>query len=270
MSGWFAVQRDFFDHKLFKKEPFTEREAWLWIIANAAWEQTTHRVEGQVVTVERGSFFCTQRELAHRFQWGTTKTRNFLKLTQEQNMLELNNETKKTLVSVCNYEQYQSKQNNDKTTTKQPRTENETTTKQRQNTKEETKQINNITTNNIDTPLPPPEPMAKQANPSSRGTRLSNEWVLSDDDFQFGIDLGFEPNKVRFIADEFKDYWIGVSGAKATKKDWPATWRNWIRRKTQDQQPINKGNVRSFQQKPKVGIVDVMADIAAEYRSRGQ
>ena len=146
MSGWFAVQRDFFDHKLFKKEPFTEREAWLWIIANAAWEQTTHRIEREVLIVERGSFYCTQRELAQRFQWGTTKIRNFLKLTQEQNMLVINNETKKTLVSVCNYEEYQSKQNNDKTTTKQPSSENKTTTKQRQNTKEE---INNLTTNNI-------------------------------------------------------------------------------------------------------------------------
>ena len=29
---------------------------------------------------------------------------------------------------------------------------------------------------------------------------------------------------------KFRDYWSGVAGQKATKADWPATWRNWIRR----------------------------------------
>src|SRR5690606_5110201 len=28
----------------------------------------------------------------------------------------------------------------------------------------------------------------------------------------------------------FRDYWHGVAGAAARKADWPATWRNWIRR----------------------------------------
>lgn len=27
----------------------------------------------------------------------------------------------------------------------------------------------------------------------------------------------------------FKDYWTGKAGANATKKDWIATWRNWLR-----------------------------------------
>ena len=29
---------------------------------------------------------------------------------------------------------------------------------------------------------------------------------------------------------KFRDYWAGATGQKATKADWPATWRNWIRR----------------------------------------
>lgn len=31
-------------------------------------------------------------------------------------------------------------------------------------------------------------------------------------------------------AAKFCDYWRGIGGAKGRKKDWPATWRNWIRR----------------------------------------
>lgn len=33
------------------------------------------------------------------------------------------------------------------------------------------------------------------------------------------------------ITAEFVDYWRAVPGAKGVKLDWPATWRNWIRRK---------------------------------------
>jgi hypothetical protein len=29
--------------------------------------------------------------------------------------------------------------------------------------------------------------------------------------------------------DSFRDYWVGVAGAKGVKLDWNATWRNWVR-----------------------------------------
>lgn len=39
------------------------------------------------------------------------------------------------------------------------------------------------------------------------------------------------------ITEEFVDYWRGVAGAKGLKADWPATWRNWIKRKANDTKP---------------------------------
>ena len=35
-------------------------------------------------------------------------------------------------------------------------------------------------------------------------------------------------------AAKFRDYWSAVSGAKGVKLDWPATWRNWIRRSVEN------------------------------------
>lgn len=32
------------------------------------------------------------------------------------------------------------------------------------------------------------------------------------------------------VAERFRDYWLGVAGAKGRKADWPATWRNFVRR----------------------------------------
>lgn len=33
---------------------------------------------------------------------------------------------------------------------------------------------------------------------------------------------------------KFVDYWRGRSGKDATKTDWPATWRNWMRKAHED------------------------------------
>lgn len=32
--------------------------------------------------------------------------------------------------------------------------------------------------------------------------------------------------------DSFKDYWLSLPGDKATKLDWTAAWRNWVRRES--------------------------------------
>lgn len=59
-------------------------------------------------------------------------------------------------------------------------------------------------------------------------TRLPQDWQPSDEDVQFcrteRSDL--DPYKT---GERFRDYWLGVSGAKGRKLDWPATWRNWVR-----------------------------------------
>ncbi len=64
------------------------------------------------------------------------------------------------------------------------------------------------------------------------GTRLPSDWTPTAEDIAFanferpGLDVKAE-------ADKFRDYWRSVAGAKGRKADWPATWRNWIRRTPQ-------------------------------------
>lgn len=41
------------------------------------------------------------------------------------------------------------------------------------------------------------------------------------------------PDQIAFEFDCFLDYWRAKAGAGAVKRDWPATWRNWIRRSNQ-------------------------------------
>lgn len=61
------------------------------------------------------------------------------------------------------------------------------------------------------------------------GTRLPPDWKPSAEDRKFAeterpeLDVDAEAAK-------FRDYWHGLAGSKGRKADWPATWRNWVRR----------------------------------------
>ena len=62
-----------------------------------------------------------------------------------------------------------------------------------------------------------------------RGSRLPSDWVLSDDLRAWAVqerpDLDADST-----ADEFRDYWTAKPGQDGLKLDWPATWRNWVRK----------------------------------------
>ena len=63
---------------------------------------------------------------------------------------------------------------------------------------------------------------------SARASRLPTNWTLPDDWAQWAKterpDL--DPAKT---AEAFSDYWHAKAGRDATKADWKATWRSWVR-----------------------------------------
>jgi hypothetical protein len=61
-----------------------------------------------------------------------------------------------------------------------------------------------------------------------RATRLPADWIAPPEfiDFCKAERPDLNPQAMQ---DKFRDYWVGVPGAKGTKLDWPATWRNFIR-----------------------------------------
>jgi hypothetical protein len=73
-------------------------------------------------------------------------------------------------------------------------------------------------------------PSASPAPRTKTGRRLPDDWSPSQADRHFASDLGLNTDAV---ASKFRDYWRSVSGAKATKTDWSATWRNWCRNESE-------------------------------------
>ena len=86
-------------------------------------------------------------------------------------------------------------------------------------------------------------PTDKQKAKSDRGTRLPESWSLPDDWREYAkTNRGWSNAEVSVCAEMFADYWIGATGAKATKRDWKRTWRNWVRQ--QNQKTIEQNAVR--------------------------
>jgi uncharacterized protein YdaU (DUF1376 family) len=81
-----------------------------------------------------------------------------------------------------------------------------------------------------------------------RGSRLSSDWIAPQEYIDF-CNTERPDLDANFVADGFRDYWIGVVGAKGLKGDWFATWRNWVRRQEQGKSKFkNKSTVISDSQ----------------------
>jgi hypothetical protein len=69
----------------------------------------------------------------------------------------------------------------------------------------------------------------KKESTHKRGERLPPGWTPPDRDWEFALAAVGELT-ARANLDKFRDYWAAIPGQKGVKLDWPATWRNWIRR----------------------------------------
>lgn len=90
----------------------SEREAWIWMIAHAAWQNTTHKVGSVMMPVPRGTFFCTLRELQAAWGWRSDgRVRSFLARLKAEEMVQwqivAKGNAQKTHITICNYSLFQ-------------------------------------------------------------------------------------------------------------------------------------------------------------------
>lgn len=105
--GTFIVDRGLFGHPVFADEPFTEREAWLWLISQAAFKSHERRVGRVRVQLVRGQLAHACRFMAEAWQWSDASVRRFLTKLAAEEMIALRNDAGVTQITICNYEAYQ-------------------------------------------------------------------------------------------------------------------------------------------------------------------
>lgn len=69
---------------------------------------------------------------------------------------------------------------------------------------------------------------------STKGTRLDPGWKPTGEDLASAMAEGLSEFEARREAAKFRDYWIARPGKEGVKLDWPATWRNWVRRSAEN------------------------------------
>lgn len=94
-------------------------------------------IGNELETIERGEFISSEPKLADEFRWSRTKLRAFLRLLQDDDMLALKPDNKKTRFILTHYCNYQDQE----TTEKHQKNINETSKKHQQDTNKNDKEL---------------------------------------------------------------------------------------------------------------------------------
>ncbi|WP_202976409.1 hypothetical protein [Anaerophilus nitritogenes] len=109
MQGWIKVHRCIKKNWLWQDKPFSKGQAWIDLIMMMNHEDRKVLIGNELILVERGSRITSIRKLCDRWGWSNTKLKNFLKILENDGMLIVKSDTKKTIITVVNYNDYQSK-----------------------------------------------------------------------------------------------------------------------------------------------------------------
>ena len=108
-EGLFLVDRGIFDHPAFNPdEPFSEREAFLWMVAEAAFKPRSVRTKRSgIIAIERGQLTAATRFMATRFRWSEARVRRFVQRLTDTQTIDANSDAGQMIITICNYDQYQ-------------------------------------------------------------------------------------------------------------------------------------------------------------------
>ena len=140
MTGWISLHRSIQKHWLFEeKRKFSRFEAWIDILLMVNHTDNKIMHDGDLITVKRGQRITSLRQLGERWSWSITKVDKYLKTLESDGMLVVKKDTKKTVLTVVNYDDYQ-----DGDFKKRHRKDSEKTEKKhRSNTEKTQKKTNN-------------------------------------------------------------------------------------------------------------------------------
>ena len=108
MAGYIKLYRGWRECEAFKDEPCTQREAWVWLLENAAWKPCNRRdAQGALIAIERGQFHTSIRTLAAEWQWSRGRVERFLNDLKTSHMVSHETGHGGLLITICNYDKYQ-------------------------------------------------------------------------------------------------------------------------------------------------------------------
>lgn len=107
MEGWISIHRTLQNHFLWEDKPFSKGQAWIDLLLLVNHSDNKIMIGNEVINVERGSHITSEIKLMKRWGWSKSKVRNFLLLLENDSMIVKKTDSKKTTLTICNYDVWQ-------------------------------------------------------------------------------------------------------------------------------------------------------------------
>lgn len=119
-----------------------------------------------------------------------------------------------------------------------------------------------------DAPRPPVE-VPKPPKQKREAARLPEDWCAPQEYRQYALERGFTEPMVDAVEVRFRRYWTSPDAKNPAKKDWLATWQNWIDREAEKN---NGHSTRSFTGATTVAVEtpDQWADRERMFKEKGR
>ena len=245
--GYIKLYRSLFEHEFFRPGRFSEREAFTWMIKEAAWKPRSRRVGQFFVELERGELAASLRHLADVWMWEVGAVRGYLARCEKAEMLSTRSDKGITVVSVCNYDYYQGDDGSDSTvddnvpaqsqhspSTAPARSQHKTEEgkKVRKEEGEEQTSAPGLAAERQptfpalipDASVAPKKPR-RQRQPAPPATLLDPNFELTEADRQYARDRHWDDRVIDQQFEKFKNHHIGKANRWA---DWHRAWMTWV------------------------------------------
>lgn len=113
MSGYVLIHRDLIGNPQFRGKD--DEYAAIWLVAHAAWERTTVRVNRAPVTLERGQCAYAISYLAEAWECSKATAHSRVRFLESCGFIRTQAERGYTIITVCKYSEYQASPNADRT-----------------------------------------------------------------------------------------------------------------------------------------------------------
>ena len=105
MNGWIKIHKSIMNHWLWE-DPFFVK-AWLDLLMSVNYEDKRILFDKKLMTVKKGQLVTSIRKLATRWDCSKEKAAKTLKLFETDEMITIDSDNRRTLLTIVNYEVYQ-------------------------------------------------------------------------------------------------------------------------------------------------------------------
>jgi hypothetical protein len=228
--GYICLDRGALNHEFFEREQYSEFEAWVWLLTEAAWKKRFRRVGDYTANLERGQLIASVRFLAEKWGWKKTKVERFLNRLKTETMIGTASGTGITIITICNYDKYQLV--GDATGTDAGQNPGQI----RDRCGTDAGQYKEIKHLNIETVVGGANAPSSEKKSRKRASGLPAEFPMTDEHREYASKHGFKAKVGNHFAGErdgpavemfeaFKNHHIAKG---STMVDWDAAWRTWV------------------------------------------